>query len=228
MLLIGAVSFLAVTVATYFAIAASGVGSPYVEVLSDKVEHLQTNHDDYDVMFLGTSSVYRNVNPRDIDRRLAELGVPVRSLNLAVPGMNVVEADNLFAQIERLRPERLRMIVLEPVFDYASILPGRRVIEAVRAEARTLGLDAEHGVSVRITGNVALNTEEMVTVARQSSFAAAGSFLLVGAVLLVALRSARLVASLLLTLLVGLVWTGAFAAFAVGHLNCAPTTGCCL
>ncbi len=115
MLLIGAVSFLGVTVATYFAIAAADLDLPYVEVFSDKMEHLQTNGDDYDVMFLGTSSVYRNVNPREIDRNLAERGVHVRSVNLAIPGMNVVEADNLFAEIERLRPKRLRMIVLEPV-----------------------------------------------------------------------------------------------------------------
>lgn len=115
MLLIGAISFVVVTVATYFALAAADLGFPYVEVFSDKMEHLQTNGDDYDVMFLGTSSFYRNINPRAIDLGLAERGVHVCSVNLAIPGMNVVEADNLFAEIERQRPARLRMVVLEPV-----------------------------------------------------------------------------------------------------------------
>ena len=51
-------------------------------------------------------------------------------------------------------------------FDYERLLPGKQAIDHVREEARDLGLVPENGVTVRITGNVALNTEEMIGVAR--------------------------------------------------------------
>jgi hopanoid biosynthesis associated RND transporter like protein HpnN len=123
--------------------------------------------------------------------------------------------------IERTLPgERARrLIVLDPLFDYESLLPGRRAIRAVRETAAELGLDARAGVSVRVTGNVALNTEEMVIVARQALLAAVGCFVLVGIVLFVALRSWRIAMAILGTLLVGLIATAAFAGFAVGKLN---------
>jgi hopanoid biosynthesis associated RND transporter like protein HpnN len=123
--------------------------------------------------------------------------------------------------IERSLPSdrARRLIVLDPNYDYERLLPGRRAMLAVRAAAAELGLDEQAGVDVRITGNVALNTEEMVVVAWQSAYAAGGCFLLVGAVLFVALRSWRVAIAILAALLVGLVGTAAFAALVVGKLN---------
>ena len=123
--------------------------------------------------------------------------------------------------IERTLPSdrARRLIVLDPNYDYERLLPGRRAMLAVRAAAAELGLDEQAGVDVRITGNVALNTEEMVVVAWQSAYAAGGCFLLVGAVLFVALRSWRVAIAILAALLVGLVGTAAFAALVVGKLT---------
>jgi hopanoid biosynthesis associated RND transporter like protein HpnN len=112
-----------------------------------------------------------------------------------------------------------RLIILDPHFDYSRLLPGRRAIRAVHDAAAELGLDEEAGISVRVTGNVALNTEEMMLVARQAVFAALGCFVLVGAVLFFALRSRRVATAILGALLVSLVWTAGFAALAVGNLN---------
>jgi hopanoid biosynthesis associated RND transporter like protein HpnN len=123
--------------------------------------------------------------------------------------------------VERALPEESsrRLIILHPIYDYESLLPGRAAVRAVRATVAELGLDAEPGLRVRITGNVALNTEEMVLVARQAALGALATFVLVGGILFAALRSRRLVGAILVALLVGLVWTAAFAAFAVGTLN---------
>ena len=112
-----------------------------------------------------------------------------------------------------------RLVVLEPVFDYDRLLPGRAAMQDVRETAQALGLTPENGVRVRITGNVALNTEEMVLVARQVLVMGALSFLGIAGVLALALRSLRLVLAILVTLVVGLVWTLSFAALAVGSLN---------
>jgi hypothetical protein len=111
------------------------------------------------------------------------------------------------------------LLVVQPAYDFHRLLPGRQAIEGVRAAARELGLTPENGVTVRITGNVALNNEEMIGVARGAVFAALGSLLVVGFILSAAMRSRHLVLSVLLTLLVSLVWTAAFAAAAVGYVN---------
>jgi len=112
-----------------------------------------------------------------------------------------------------------RVIVLLPAFDYDHLLPGNRAIERVREVARELGLVPENGVVVRITGNVALNTEEMWGVAQGAVQATAVSLAVVALILWVALRRVHLVAAAIVTLLVCLVWTAAFGTLAVGHLN---------
>ena len=112
-----------------------------------------------------------------------------------------------------------RVVVLQPAFDYERLLPGKPAIDHVREEARDLGLTPENGVTVRITGNVALNTEEMIGVARGALLAIGGSLVLVALILIVALRRWHLVLAALLTLLASLAWTAGFATFAVGHIN---------
>jgi hopanoid biosynthesis associated RND transporter like protein HpnN len=77
---------------------------------------------------------------------------------------------------------------------------------------------------VRITGNPALNTEEMIALAWDIGGAGAFCFLFVALVLHRALRCVPLVAAALITLFVGLIWTGAFTAIAIGHLNLASIT----
>jgi hopanoid biosynthesis associated RND transporter like protein HpnN len=66
---------------------------------------------------------------------------------------------------------------------------------------------------------VALSYEEMEVVRSQAAMAGLASFVLVGLILSLGLRSARLVLATLLTLLVGLVWTAGFTAVAIGHFN---------
>jgi hopanoid biosynthesis associated RND transporter like protein HpnN len=112
-----------------------------------------------------------------------------------------------------------RLLVLQPAYDFHRLVPGREAIDRVREAARELGLVPENGVTVRITGNVALNTEEMLGLARSAVLGVGGSLLVVGLILAVALRSLHLVVSALATLLVSLVWTAGFAALAVGHVN---------
>jgi hypothetical protein len=112
-----------------------------------------------------------------------------------------------------------RLILLETDFDYLSLLPADRAITHIRAVSEQIGLVPANGVSVRVTGNPALNYDEMILVARGAVLAIAGSLVVVGLILWSALGSVRLVVSTLVTLLVGLVWTAAFAALAVGYLN---------
>jgi len=112
-----------------------------------------------------------------------------------------------------------RVIVVHPILDYADILTGRRPMGAIREASRELGLGPERGVSVRITGNPALNYDEMIGIAWDVGLAGVFCFLMVAGVLYRALRSVKIMLATLLTLLVGLIWTAAFTAAAIGTLN---------
>jgi hypothetical protein len=74
-------------------------------------------------------------------------------------------------------------------------------------------------VTARLTGSVAMEHEELLSVSRGAGFGALATLIMVALVLYAALRSWRLLVASLVTLLVGLAMTAAFAALAVGQLN---------
>ncbi len=130
-----------------------------------------------------------------------------------------VSWEELLLRDSSLDISRQRVIVVHPILDYSDILMGRRPIHSIREAAQELNLDTERGVRVRITGNPALNYDEMIGIAWDVGAAGVFCFILVALVLLRAVRSPRIVAATLLTLLVGLIWTAAFTAAAIGTLN---------
>ncbi len=111
-----------------------------------------------------------------------------------------------------------RLITLQPVLDYGSLHPAaaaeRKIFDL--AEAAAFG---SQGVGVRLTGSAALESEELGSV--EEGMAAAGviSLVLVALVLILGLRSFGAIAALLVTLVAGLIWTAAYAIWAVGALN---------
>jgi hopanoid biosynthesis associated RND transporter like protein HpnN len=117
-----------------------------------------------------------------------------------------------------------RILMLEPILNFESLLPAGSHLARIRETARELGFTPERGVVVRVTGNPALYHEEMLGIAWDILAGGVFCFLFVGFVLYVALRSLRLAIAALATLLVGLVWTAAFATAAVGHLNLVSLT----
>ncbi len=121
-------------------------------------------------------------------------------------------------QKPRLRDLR-KFILTKPVLDYTALEPGAASSNALRAVAKDLHLTPDHGVRVRLTGSVALNDEEFASVASGTSFATILSGVLVLVILLLALRSLRIVIPILLTLIVGLIATTAFALATIGSLN---------
>ena len=114
---------------------------------------------------------------------------------------------------------RRRFLLVQPVLEFDELQPAKRSILAVRRIANELGFTPESGVSVRITGDVALSFEEMEVLRTQAVAAGIASLVLVAIILILGLRSIRMVLSTLATLIVGLVWTAGFTAAAIGHLN---------
>ena len=112
-----------------------------------------------------------------------------------------------------------RFVIVKPYLDYGNWLPAADVLERIRAAASELGLSAERGVTVRITGGTALSHEELETVSVGARKAGILALVMVTLVLALGLRSIALVFSTVVTLVVGLLYTAAFAAWAIGQLN---------
>ncbi|HEX6996965.1 MAG TPA: MMPL family transporter [Gammaproteobacteria bacterium] len=112
-----------------------------------------------------------------------------------------------------------RIVVLRPELDFARVQPAAPAMEALRAVLAELAAADFPDVDARVTGSVAMEHEEMLTVKSGAGLAAISSVAMVLLVLYAALRSLKLVAIALVTLIAGLGGTAAFAAAAVGHLN---------
>ncbi len=114
---------------------------------------------------------------------------------------------------------RHRVVSASPRLDFAELLNAAPAVAAIRQAARELALDRDHGVEVRVTGNAVLNFEELQVVETQGRLIAVVSFVLFTGAVFFALRSTRVIVALATSLFVSLVWTNAFAAATVGHLN---------
>lgn len=158
------------------------------------------------------------------DANTASLALALDKISAVIAARAAGKAASLsWLDLMRARPRTLsdkrRIVVVQPSQDFKTLQPGKRAMRRVRAAARSLGLTPERGVRVRLTGTVALNTEELKSVEAGAGTAGFISLGLVALFLVAGLRSLRLVAAVLVTLVLGLVWTAAFATFAIGELN---------
>ena len=118
-----------------------------------------------------------------------------------------------------LSPPTRRIILGQARLDYTDLEPGSAAVDALRGEAAALHLDAAHGVTIGITGEVPLADEEFGSI--RDNIGVVG-LLMVGAMLVVlwfATRSARMVAAIMITIAVGLVITLAVGLLAEHRLN---------
>ncbi len=107
-----------------------------------------------------------------------------------------------------------QLLVVEPALDFTKARPARAAMEFLKVlQADTT--DAR----VRLTGNVAMEHEELDSVVRGASLAGLLALLFVTVVLYLGLRSFWLLGVSIIALTAGLMLTAAFAALAVGHLN---------
>jgi hopanoid biosynthesis associated RND transporter like protein HpnN len=112
-----------------------------------------------------------------------------------------------------------QFIILDPILDYETFSGGEAGIKAIERIKDELGLHEANGVTVRMTGDVVLNYQNLITVNRGMGLTTLVSFLLVAIALVIGLGSGRLVFANLVTLLLGFIWTLGFAIAFVGRLN---------
>ncbi len=127
--------------------------------------------------------------------------------------------ETLLTGLKPTTRELRKFILAQPVLDYSALEPGAQATDAIRQAARDLGLTADRGVRVRLTGSVPLADEEFGSVTQGATLSTTLAFSLICLWLFLALRSVRLVVPILITLAMGLVVAAGFAAFAVHSLN---------
>jgi hypothetical protein len=113
----------------------------------------------------------------------------------------------------------LELVLIQPVLDHDALEPGQAATQAMLNLAGDLPGVRAGRVKVNYTGSVPLSDEEFHSLTDRAVPIAIGSGLLVIVWLILALRSWRLIVPVLLTLILGLLYTLGFAALAVGRLN---------
>ncbi len=112
-----------------------------------------------------------------------------------------------------------RFVLAQPRLDFAALQPGAAATQALRDAAGQQEFVRSGLAHVRVTGAVALSDEELASAANGAIAGLIGSTLLVVVWLVLAVRSWRLMVPILLTLLLGLLLTTAFAALTTSPLN---------
>jgi len=131
----------------------------------------------------------------------------------------VMISGNITARLQR------QFVIIRPVLRQNDLSAGEEHVGAIRRAAKDLGIDDSAGIRMRITGDIALNYENLTAVRESIGFATAASLILVAVILAIGLGgSGRLIFSSLLTLIIGLIWTTGFAVAAVGSLNMISVT----
>ncbi len=117
-------------------------------------------------------------------------------------------------------PRELRRILeIRPVLDFAALEPGAAATKVIRQVVSDLRLDTEYGARVRLTGPIAIQDEEFGTIKENAEVNALVSLAFLVGILWLALRSAKIVAAVLISIFVGLAITAALGLAMVGSLN---------
>jgi len=110
-------------------------------------------------------------------------------------------------------------ITVSPKFDYTQIRPAEHAIDAIRKAIAEVQQPDVPEVKVLITGEVGLEDDELVGMSSGTFNASIFSIVLVLFILLIAYRSILLTLATLVSLALGMIFCGAFAAVSVQELN---------
>lgn len=115
--------------------------------------------------------------------------------------------------------ERQWFVIAKPELDFTALEPA----EAALSVARRIVADPQFSqggrVRVALTGEAAINAEELETVTEGAAVAGVISFVLVTLIIVLGFPAVRLVIPALIMLLLGILITAGFATLTVGYLN---------
>ncbi|HEY3814246.1 MAG TPA: MMPL family transporter [Caulobacteraceae bacterium] len=112
-----------------------------------------------------------------------------------------------------------QLVEIHPKLDFTRLEPGAKASDWIRAKAKALGLDAAHGIRVRLTGDIPLEDEEFGSLAQNAGLI--GTIMLCAILLMLwlAVRSKRIVACILVTTFAGLAIAAAMGLLVFHRFN---------
>jgi hypothetical protein len=114
---------------------------------------------------------------------------------------------------------RRQFIEIDPKLDYNALRPGLAATEAIRQAVGELQLERKLGATVRLTGRAPINDAQYSALGNAAIPGFVGTVVAVVAILWLALRSARIIVAVFLTLTIGFVVTAAAGLLVVGAFN---------
>jgi hopanoid biosynthesis associated RND transporter like protein HpnN len=114
---------------------------------------------------------------------------------------------------------RRQILIVEPALDFGAIAPAGPSVDFIRKTIADLQLTPETDVRVRLTGELLMLQDELVSVEASSGVANVVTLAIVIFLLITGLRSVRLVAGTLATLVVGLTITTFLGLLVFGQFN---------
>ena len=155
--------------------------------------------------------------------KLADIDKPLKGLAVAMQG--VADGKPTFFSWQALfsgegaQPLPRKFIIIGAKLDYSDLEPGAAASAAIREVARQAGLDAAHGISVRLTGSVPLSDEEFSSLADRAVPMLALMLSAVLVMLWLATRSVRVTGAIMSVTVLGLVMTAGLGLLTVGRFN---------
>ncbi len=110
------------------------------------------------------------------------------------------------------------IVIAKPKMHFNEMLPADVALSAAREISHAI-MAENPSLSIRMTGETALEHEELESVTKGATFSGLLSLVLVFVVQWIGLRSIRLLITTYIVLVMGLILTAGFAAITVGHLN---------
>ncbi len=193
---------------------ALGDGGPLIGALSDDPSLRGLTK----ALSLGLLGVQKGMIP--LDDLARPLGMAADTVEDVLAGRPARFSWQVMLKGEAPEPRDLRRFIeARPVLDFNALEPGKEGSDAIRKAAADLGLAQKFEARVRLTGPVPIADEEFATVQEGALVNGIGTVVIVLILLWLALRSARIILAVFVTLFVGLVVTAALGLMMVGALN---------
>jgi hypothetical protein len=115
------------------------LGMPYMEVMTEKLDHYNAHAAKYNTIVVGSSRVFRSIDPRAVEAAAAEHGCPSISVfNFGIPSLSHSEQTFLLKRILADRSDNLQRVIFEDALhetrDYANATtPRGRYFHSVKS-----------------------------------------------------------------------------------------------
>lgn len=86
----------------------------YVHRFTERLSVFDSQKDDIDLIFIGSSHYRSGIDPLLFDRMTAKAGCPTNSFSFSLPGLHLPEMLHVLQRIRSLGPSGLKWVVLEP------------------------------------------------------------------------------------------------------------------